>query len=57
MYDTLALINSPVYSARRLQRFGSVRDAHFGYNAPGFFVAGAYAPSNEWRTWTGLDLE
>ncbi len=55
--DTLAFINSPVYGVGRAQRFSNVRNAHFGYNAPGFFIAGAYSPSNDWRPWTEIPLE
>jgi hypothetical protein len=57
MYDTLQLINSPIYGVNRRVRFGDVRGTHFGYNAPGFFIAGAYAPSNDWKNWTELPLE
>ncbi len=57
MLDTLALVNSPVYGVGRRLRFGNVRDQHFGYNAPGFFIAGSYSPSNDWKPWTDIPLE
>ena len=55
--DTMALIGSPIYGVNRRQRFNQVRNAHFGYNAPGFFIAGSYVPSNDWKPWTDLPLE
>lgn len=57
MYDTLAMVNSPVYGIGRRSRFRAVRDGHFGYNAPGFFIAGAYVPSNDWKPWSDIPLE
>lgn len=55
--DTLSLVGSPVYGIGRLPRFNQMQHAHFGYNAPPFFIAGAYAPSNDWRPWTEVPLE
>jgi sugar phosphate isomerase/epimerase len=55
--DTLSLIGSPIYGVGRLPRFNQVQQRHFGYNAPGFFIAGAYVPSNDWRPWTEVPLE
>jgi sugar phosphate isomerase/epimerase len=57
MLDTLALVNSPVYGVGRKIRFGDVRNQQFGYNSPGFFIAGSYAPSNDWKPWTDIPLE
>jgi hypothetical protein len=57
MLDTLSYINSPVYGVTRRLRFGNMHEAHFGYNAPGFFIAGAYSPSNDWKPWTDIPLE
>ncbi len=57
MYDTLSMVNSPVYGINRRMRFKNVRDAQFGYNAPAFFIAGAYVPSNDWRPWSDIPLE
>jgi len=55
--DTLAFTNAPTYGLGAKQRFTQTRNAHFGYNAPGFFIAGAYSPSNEWKPWTDIPLE
>jgi len=55
--DTLSYVNSPVYGVNRRMRFANARDQHFGYNAPGFFIAGAYVPSNDWKPWTDIPLE
>ncbi|MBW2983380.1 sugar phosphate isomerase/epimerase [Candidatus Woesearchaeota archaeon] len=57
MYDTLSLVGSPVYGVGRLPRFNQVQQKHFGYNAPPFFIAGAYTPSNDWQPWTETPLE
>ncbi|MBD3209052.1 hypothetical protein GF367_01380 [Candidatus Woesearchaeota archaeon] len=55
--DTMRLVGSPVYGVGRLPRFNQVQHQHFGYNAPPFFIAGAYVPSNDWRPWTEVPLE
>ena len=55
--DTLAMVGSPIYGIGRLPRFNRVQHAHFGYNAPSFFIAGSYVPSNDWRPWTEVPLE
>ncbi len=55
--DTFAHINAPMYGLGARQRFAQNRDAHFGQNAPGFFIAGAYAPSNDWKLWSDTPLE
>lgn len=55
--DTLRLINSPVYGVGRRTRFRNVHEAHFGYQAPGFFIAGSYVPSNDWKLWSDVPLE
>ncbi|MFP4568182.1 MAG: TIM barrel protein [Candidatus Woesearchaeota archaeon] len=55
--DTFAFTNAPVYGAGSRQRFAQTRNAHFGQTAPGFFIAGAYVPSNDWRPWTDIPLE
>ena len=55
--DTLNHINSPVYGISRRTRSNQMRQAHFGYQAPGFFIAGSYSPSNEWKMWSDVPLE
>lgn len=44
-------------SSGRQVPFGQVRQAHFGYNAPSFYIAGAYSPSNDWKLWSEVPLE
>ena len=56
-FDTFAHVNAPIYGFGARQRFAQTRNAHFGQNAPGFFIAGAYAPSNDWKPWTDIPLE
>ena len=55
--DTLSFVGSPIYGVSRGPRFHQMRHAHFGYNAPSFFIAGSYVPSNDWRPWTEVPLE
>ncbi len=59
--DTLAEFGSPIYGISRgvagTPRFNQIRHQHFGYNAPGFFIAGPYAPSQEWQAWSQVPLE
>jgi hypothetical protein len=55
--DTLSYVGSPVFGVGRGPRFNKVQHAHFGYNAPSFFIAGAYVPSNDWRPWSETPLE
>ncbi|MFA6073478.1 MAG: TIM barrel protein [Candidatus Woesearchaeota archaeon] len=57
MLDTLSYINSPVYGTGQRLRFNNMREQHFGYNSPGFFIAGSYSPSNDWKPWTDIPLE
>lgn len=55
--ETLELINSPIYGVGRRLRYKDMKNAHFGYNDPAFFVAGSYVPSNDWRPWSDIPLE
>lgn len=57
MPDTMAMIGSPIYGVGRMPRFSHMRNRHFGYNSPSFFIAGAYSPSNDWQPWTETPLE
>lgn len=57
MYDVLSMVGSPIYGVGRLPRFNQIQHQHFGYNAPPFFIAGAYAPSLDWKPWTEVPLE
>jgi hypothetical protein len=59
--DTLSYFGSPVYGGSRTtqipQTFGDVQTRHFGYQAPPYFIAGAYAPSNDWKLWSEVPFE
>jgi hypothetical protein len=60
MQDTWALLGSPVYGvggAPQPRSFRGIRDQHFGYHNPSFYIAGAYSPSNEWKLWSEIPLE
>lgn len=56
-HDTMGLIGSPVFGTNRRMRQNNLNQGHFGYNAPGFFIAGAYVPSNDWKFWSDVPLE
>ncbi len=61
--DTFSYFGSPIYDVAkgggggRGAGFQQVHQQHFGYNAPPFYVVGAYAPSNEWKLWSEVQLE
>ncbi len=61
LYDTLAEFGSPIYGVAKgragTPRVNQIRNRHFGYNAPGFFIAGPYAPSQDWQPWSQVPLE
>ena len=56
-FDTFAHLNTSLFGVGAHQRFARVRNSHFGYGVPGLFVAGAYAPSNDWKLWSDTPLE
>ncbi len=65
--ETFEYFGSPIYGASAgtptptpAGPGGSFRDvyqSHFGYQAPPFYVVGAYAPSNEWQLWSEVQME
>lgn len=55
--DTLSMTQSPIYGANKTVRFNQMRNQHYGRRNPGFFIAGAYSPSNEWKLWSDTPLE
>lgn len=55
--DTLSMTQSPIYGTNRTVRFNQMRNQHYGRRNPGFFIAGAYSPSNEWKLWSDTPLE
>jgi len=59
MPDAWKYLGSNIYGvgSRMHAPFGQVRQAHFGYNAPSFYIAGAYSPSNDWKLWSEVPLE
>lgn len=57
MTDTWQWFDSPIYSAGPSRNFSSIKDRHFGMQAPPFYVVGGYAPSNDWRLWSEVPFE
>ena len=55
--DTLSKANTPVYGSQRRQRFKKTRRGHWGYRSPAMFMAGSYAPSNDFTLWSETPLE
>ena len=55
--ETRKLANGPTYGPQRSQGFSYTRRGHFGYRAPAMFIAGSYAPSNDFSLWTETPLE
>lgn len=55
--ETLSKANTPVYGAQRNQRMGGTRRGHWGYRSPAMFMAGSYAPSNDFTLWSETPLE
>lgn len=50
---------SPVYGVQSTNpgRFSHIHKQAFGYQAPPFYIVGAYSPSNEWKLWSEVPLE
>jgi sugar phosphate isomerase/epimerase len=55
--DTLAELGSPIYSMGRGISMGRMRHGHFGMTAPGNYIVGGYAPSNDFKLWSEVPLE
>jgi sugar phosphate isomerase/epimerase len=55
--ETLSKANTPVYGSQRRQRFNKTRRGHWGYRSPAMFMAGSYAPSNDFTLWSETPLE
>ncbi len=55
--EGLVYLGSPIYGVLGGPTFASFINAHAGYNRPIYYIAGAYAPSNEWTLWSGVPLE
>ncbi len=55
--DTFSYFGSPVYNIARGPSFSQFHQQSFGYDAPPFYTVGAYAPSNEWKLWSEVQLE
>lgn len=61
MIDTMRHLGSPIVSSYMPGEWnptmGQVRWTQFGYQAPSFYIVGAYSPSNEWKLWSEVPLE
>lgn len=54
--EALQYLGSPIYGVTPMS-FANVMNAHAGYNQPIYYIAGAYAPSNDWTLWSGVPFE
>lgn len=55
--ETKKLANGQTYGPSRAQRYSKTRRGHFGQRSPAMFMAGSYAPSNDFTLWSGTPLE
>jgi len=55
--ETKKLANGQTYGPSKAQRYSQTRRGHFGQRSPAMFMAGSYAPSNDFTLWSGAPLE
>jgi hypothetical protein len=56
LHDTWSYFGTPVYSSHPRGSFRSKRHGHFAYKSTPLYIAGAYAPSNQFKNWTEVPL-
>jgi sugar phosphate isomerase/epimerase len=56
LHDTWSYFGTPVYSSHPRGSFRDFRQQHFQYNSSPLYIAGAYAPSNEFKVWSEVPL-
>ncbi len=59
MHDSWSRLGTKVYGIHTMnpRSFSQVHGQHMGYNAPPFYIVGAYAPSNDFKLWSEVPLE
>jgi len=56
LHDTWSYFGTPISSSYSIGNFRSMRHAHFPYKSTPLYIAGAYAPSNEFKVWSEVPL-
>jgi len=56
LHDTWSYFGTPVYAAHPRGSFRDFRQQHFEYKSTPLYIAGAYAPSNQFKTWSEVPL-
>ena len=56
LQDTWSYFGTPVYSSHPRGSFRDFRQKHFEYKSTPLYIAGAYAPSNQFKTWSEVPL-
>ncbi len=56
LHDTWSYFGTPIYSHSPRGSFRQMHQAHFPYKSTPLYIAGAYAPSNEFKMWTEVPL-
>ncbi len=54
--EGVSYLGAPIHPSMQ-RSFASMLMAHAGYNKPIYYIAGAYAPSNEWTLWSQVPFE
>jgi hypothetical protein len=56
LQDTWSYFGTPVYSSHPRGSFRDFRQRHFEYKSTPLYIAGAYAPSNQFKLWSEVPL-
>lgn len=56
LHDTWSYFGTPVYASHPRGSFRDFRQQHFQYKSTPLYIAGAYAPSNQFKTWSEVPL-
>ncbi len=56
LHDTWSYFGTPVYSSHPRGSFRDFRQKHFEYKSTPLYIAGAYAPSNQFKMWSEVPL-
>ncbi len=56
LQDTWSYFGTPVYSSHPRGSFRDFRQQHFQYKSSPLYIAGAYAPSNQFKVWSEVPL-
>ena len=56
LQDSWSYFGTPVHSSHPRGSFRDFRQQHFQYKSTPLYIAGAYAPSNQFKTWSEVPL-